>query len=160
VAKELGMTDEEVSQAVLKIENRHPGFKVKKGINGLTVIDATYSANPTGVVAHLEYMKSFSGKKVIIMPCLIELGQASKDIHRKIGQKIGEVCDLAIITTKERFGEIKEGSMEKGMKKENILFLDDPKEVFEKIKNTTKAGDVVLFESRIPAFIRYFVTKS
>jgi UDP-N-acetylmuramoyl-tripeptide--D-alanyl-D-alanine ligase len=151
VAKELGMTEEEISQACQKIENKFPGIEIKKGINGLNIIDAAYSANPDGVISHLEYLKTLPGKKIIVLPCLIELGKASKEVHRRIGQKIAEVCDLAIITTKERFQEIREGAVEKGLKRENILFIENPKEIFEKIKVFCNQGDVVLLESRVPA---------
>jgi UDP-N-acetylmuramoyl-tripeptide--D-alanyl-D-alanine ligase len=154
VAKELGMAEEEISQACQKIENKLPGFQIKKGINGLNIIDATYSANPDGVISHLEYLKIWPGKKVIIMPCLIELGFSSKEVHRRIGRKIAEVCDLAIITTKERFKEIKEGAGEKA------LFIENPKEIFEKIKDFCvpsvalakegREGDIILLESRVP----------
>ena len=93
------------------------------------------------------------------MPCLIELGKASKDVHRRIGQKIGEVCDLAIITTKERFKDLKEGAIEKGMNKENILFIEKPQKIFKKIKSflggdlsseALAKEDIVLLESRVP----------
>jgi UDP-N-acetylmuramoyl-tripeptide--D-alanyl-D-alanine ligase len=122
-------------------------MKLRKGIGGLNIIDATYSANPDGVISHLEYLKTLrqtQGKLVIIMPCLIELGKASKEVHKRIGQKIGEVCDLAIITTKDRFKEIRESAGEKA------IFLDNPKEIFEKIKNFCQRGDVILLESRVP----------
>jgi len=143
VAKELGMTEEEISRAVEKIKNKIPGIQIKKSINGINIIDATYSANPDGVIAHLEYLKTFPGKKIIVMPCLIELGPASKEIHKRIGQKIAEVCDLAIITTKDRFKEIKEGAP-------NAVFLENSKEIFDKIKSFCKEGDTVLLESRVP----------
>jgi UDP-N-acetylmuramoyl-tripeptide--D-alanyl-D-alanine ligase len=78
------------------------------------------------------------------MPCLIELGSSSKEVHRRIGKKIAEVCDLAIITTKDRFREIKETAGDK------TVFIENPKEILEKIKSFTKKGDVVLLESRVP----------
>jgi len=164
VAKELGMSEEEISRACQKIENRASiygsegedegkaliaykfgGIQFKKGINGLNIIDATYSANPDSVISHLEYLtlRYPQGKKIIVMPCLIELGSASKEVHKKIGQKIAEVCDLAIITTKDRFKEIKETVGEKA------IFLENPKEIFEKIKNSYKEGDTILLESRV-----------
>jgi len=150
-AKELGMTLEEITKACQKIESWQGGVELKKGINGLNIIDATYSANPDGVISHLDYLKIWPGKKVIIMPCLIELGKVSKRIHKEIGKKIGEVCDLSIITTREHFQEIGEGATEKGLKGENILFTENPKEIFEKIKNFCSHGDVVLLESRMPS---------
>ena len=153
VARELGMAQEEISRIVEKIKNKTGGFQLKEGINGLKIIDATYSANPDGVMVHLEYLKSFPGKKVIVMPCLIELGKSSKEVHKRIGKKIGEVCDLAIITTGDRFKEIQAGvkMAEARPRPVEVLFMGDPKEIFKKIKSTTKPGDVVLLESRVPS---------
>lgn len=159
VAKELGMADEEIKRAAEKIEQKLPGMKIKKGIQGINVIDASYSANPTGVIAHLDYLKTFtraerrgrderssanSGKKVMVMPCLIELGSASKEIHQKIGQKIAEVCDLAIITTADRFKEIKKGAGERA------LLIENPNEIFKKITEFCRKDDTVLLEGRVP----------
>jgi UDP-N-acetylmuramoyl-tripeptide--D-alanyl-D-alanine ligase len=144
VAKFLGLSQEEISRAVEKIGNKFPGIEIKKGINGSTVIDATYSANPTGLLAHLEYLRGQGGQKIIIMPCLIELGRASERIHREIGNKIGEVCDLAIITTKDRFKEIQEGA---GVK---AVLIEKPDEILQKVSGLVKAGDIILLESRLP----------
>ncbi|MDP3990875.1 MAG: Mur ligase family protein, partial [Candidatus Nealsonbacteria bacterium] len=112
VARVLGMTPEEIARGCQKLASWQ-SHHIKKGVNGADIIDSTYSANPDGVMADLEYLKKWpaqrdkslfdlrhrSVKKVIIMPCLIELGSSSKEVHRRIGKKIGEVCDLAIITT-------------------------------------------------------------
>lgn len=152
VAEKLGMTKEEIKLAVGRIDNKMPGVSIKKGINGLTIIDATYSANPDGVMANLEYLKKFSEKKIIVMPCLIELGSASKEVHQRIGKKIAEVCDLAIITTKDRFKEIKDGVKAKQSSKEtrlqNILLLENPQKIFEKITSFAREG-AILLESRV-----------
>lgn len=154
-AKELGMRLAEISRACLRIKPEQGAMRVLKK-NGLTILDASYSANPKGVIADLDYLKIYQGKKVIVMPCLIELGKVSKEVHRRIGRKIGEVCDLAIITTKERFKDIKEGAGQSA----EVLFLEKPREIIDKIKEfyrptevfTTAGGpeDVVLLEGRVP----------
>ena len=84
------------------------------------------------------------------MPCLIELGTKSAEIHEKIGRKIGQVCDLAIITTKESFKEIKKGAAESGMKEKNIVFCDNPQEILTRISIFCAKGDAVLLEGRVP----------
>jgi len=142
VAEFLSMNQELIERGVQKIKLSQAS-RIKKGVNGIDIIDSTYSANPSGVIADLDYLKKWSGKKVIVMPCLIELGQASKEVHLRIGRKIGEICDLAIITTKDRFKEIKEGAP-------NALFMEKADEIVKKIKSFCKEGDVVLLESRIP----------
>jgi len=149
VAKELGMSEQEISQAVEKIKNKFPGVKIKKINDNLSIIDATYSANPTGVITHLDYLKTLrqnNEKLVIIMPCLIELGSASKRVHQEIGEKINEVCNLAIIITKDYFEEIKQ-------KAPNSLFIENPKEILEKLKSfiEREKNAIILLEGRVPA---------
>jgi len=153
VARELGISLIEIAQILREIKPDFGAMKLKKGVNGINIVDASYSANPDGVISALEYLKVWENKKVIVMPCLIELGKASKKVHRKIGQKIAEVCDLAIITTKDRFKELKKGAASKGMKEENILFIDNSEKIFEKIKSFCEAGDVVLLEGRVPSYL-------
>ncbi|MBI2624924.1 MAG: hypothetical protein HYW70_01135 [Candidatus Nealsonbacteria bacterium] len=142
VARELGMADEEVSQASKDFENKLPGVEIKRGINGLNILDASYSANPNSVMAHLDYLQTLSGKKIIIMPCLIELGRAAKEVHKRIGEMVARVCDLAIITTNDYFKELKGES-------DKIILIESPKEILKKIKEVSHPGDPVLLEGRI-----------
>jgi len=57
---------------------------------------------------------------------------------------------LAIITTKDKLKEIRDEAIKNGMRKENILFLETPEEIFEKIKNFCQKEDVILLEGRVP----------
>jgi len=132
---------------------RVESFLNQKGstlLKKINVIDSTYSSNPDSVMAHLDYLSLFSNKKTIIMPCLIELGKESKKVHFEIGKKIGEICDLAIITAKERFVEIKNGALAAGMPPENIIFCNNPKKITQIIKNRLYSGDTILLEGRLP----------
>ena len=141
--------------AIINQTNFTPfNLKIKSGEvkprQKINIIDSTYSANPDGVMAHLDYLKLWKGKKAIIMPCLIELGSESKKIHFEIGKKIAAVCDLAIITAKDRFGEIKNGALSAGMKSENIIFCDRPQKIADILKNRLSSGDILLLEGRLP----------
>lgn len=145
-AREMGATESEIENALKKLGNNFPGIRISKGKNNYILVNASYSANPHGLLAHLEYVNSqFPGvKKVIVMPCLIELGKASPLIHKKIGKEINRLFDLAIITTADYFKEIKEGA------KEKAVFLDRPEEILKKINHFCRAEDVVVLESRVP----------
>lgn len=149
VAREIGMSFEEISQAAKKINEKQSSYKIYKNKKGINIIDSTYSANPDGVIADLDYLKLYPGKKIIIMPCLIELGKAAKEVHQKIGKKIAEICDLAIITTKEYFKDIKEGSLKGGMKEDDVILLDGANLISDKIKSFCKNNDTVLLEGRL-----------
>jgi len=147
-AEYLGVSREEIENTLAEFESP---IEIKKSINNITIIDATYSANPKSVLSHLDYLKDRTGRKVIVMPCLIELGKVSKEVHQRIGEKIGRICDFAIITTKDRFGELRKGALKSGMPEEKILFMEKSDEIFKKIKNFCQEGDIVLLESRVPS---------
>lgn len=149
-AKELGMNLREISLSLTKIKPQQGAMKLLKGIRDLNIIDSTYSANPASVLSHLDYLKIWPSRKAIIMPSLIELGNASREVHKKIGEKIAEVCDLAIITTKEGFSAIKEGAAEKGMNTANVLFMENPEEIIKIITVRLEKDDILLLESRVP----------
>jgi UDP-N-acetylmuramyl pentapeptide synthase len=102
------------------------------------------------VAADLEYLSVFSGKKAVVMPCLIELGAVSAQVHERIGAQIAKVCDLAIITTKDRFEDIKRGAGIGGMSADKIILCDNPKEMFSRLTTFLSAGDAVLLEGRVP----------
>lgn len=152
-AKKLGMSLAEISKACQNIEPEQSPTKILRGINDIAVIDSTYSSNPDGVLAALDYLTLYEGKRVIVMPCIIELGNQARILHQEIGKKIGQVCDMAIITTKDYFNEIRDGAIEEGMAKDKILFLEDGAQIFQKIKDNCGADDVVLLESRVPQIL-------
>ncbi|MDO8530350.1 MAG: Mur ligase family protein [bacterium] len=149
-AKELGMTLEEIAAAAKSIKQQQSGIAVKPGINGINIIDSSYSSNPDGVMADLDYLKIFPGKRIIVMPCLIELGNTSSETHYHIGKKIAQVCDLAIITTQDKFEDIRRGAIEGGMKESNIIFSEHPRDIFTLLKTFQNESDAVLLEGRVP----------
>lgn len=149
VASELGMSFGEIAEAAKGIRPEHAGMVIKQGKHGIKVIDSSYSANPDGVIADLEYLAVFPGKKAVVMPSLIELGKESGAIHEKLGRKIGQVCDLAIITSNDRFAGIKKGFLETNPGGK-ILFNKKPEEIFSAVTSFLKSGDAVLLEGRVP----------
>lgn len=159
IAKELGMSFGEISEACESISEEDAGMVLKHGKHNINIIDSSYSANPDGVYADLNYLSIFPNKKIIIMPCLIELGKKSDEIHEKIGEKISEICDLAIITSEDKFREIKKGATKAGMPEKNILLCDRPEDIYSVVTLFCKAGDTVLLEGRVPKEIIKLLTK-
>ncbi len=150
IAKKLGMDFGEISDGCKKILPQQAGISLKKEMHGINIVDSSYSSNPDGVLADLDYLAVFPNKKVVVMPCIIELGEKSAEIHEKIGRKIAQVCNMAIITTKDKFASIKKGAMENGMKEKNIVLCDKPQDIYSLITLFCKSGDAVLLEGRVP----------
>jgi UDP-N-acetylmuramoyl-tripeptide--D-alanyl-D-alanine ligase len=149
-AKELGIDLEEIAKAAEEISQKEGAMRLIKNKKGIEIIDSSYSANPYGTIAALEHLRHWNKKRVIVMPCLIELGPAAEKVHKRIGEKIAEICDLAIIVTKDYFKELKEAVLKKGMTQDKIVFLEKPEKIIEKLNNFLQPEDVVLFEGRVP----------
>ncbi|MBI2514709.1 UDP-N-acetylmuramoyl-tripeptide--D-alanyl-D-alanine ligase [Candidatus Wolfebacteria bacterium] len=144
VAKYLGMTEKEIEAAIKDIKPDGKMIKTFTGKNGVLVIDDTYSVNPDGVLAALDYLAEQPRKtKIVVMPCIIELGRAAHDVHARIGKKIAEVCDLAIITTPDYFEDIKSGTGGKAILENN------PKKIAGLLGAKLSSETVILLEGRI-----------
>ena len=145
-AQQLGINLRTIKEATSFFSVKNPKIITKDGI---TFLLSTYSANPTGVLSDIKHLRHWEGKKIIIMPCLIELGEASKKVHHQIGKAIAEIADLAIITKKECFSSVIAGSKETKSSKAKICFLENPKEIKKEIDAFVKIGDVILLEGRL-----------
>ncbi|MCL5970782.1 MAG: hypothetical protein M1450_04775 [Patescibacteria group bacterium] len=99
VASEAGMGDDEIKKAIdhVKLPAKTMNM-VRKG--KVIYIDDTFNANPDGVYAAIEYVKSFKGKKILVLQPLIELGKYAADVHEKIGRLASLICDEIILTNK------------------------------------------------------------
>ena len=144
-AEKLGMNLEEISKAVEKI--RPSKFMMRKldGLNNSVFIDDSYSANPDGVIAALNYLDEAyqDYKKIIVFPGIIELGNKSEDVHRKLFNKIGEICDVAyIVNIGYWILDIV------GDNKCKFVFEKDFSKVARMLKNNLDKKTVILFESR------------
>ena len=154
LAEALGMNLEEIKRASKDIAPLRRAMSILKNSNGVNVINSTYSSNPSAVEAHLDYLKVWgSAKKVVIMPCLIELGSASSKIHMNIGRSLAKIADLSIIAAKDKFADILSGgeaAIGKNAARDKIVYIENAKQIFEKIKSFCKKGDVILLEGRLP----------
>ncbi|MGA2655667.1 MAG: UDP-N-acetylmuramoyl-tripeptide--D-alanyl-D-alanine ligase, partial [Gammaproteobacteria bacterium] len=59
---------------------------VCKGINGATIIDDAYNANPLAVKAALDILAGYQGEKVWVFFDMKELGKLAHEAHQEVGQ--------------------------------------------------------------------------
>ena len=141
VAEHLGMSLEEISRAVEKIKPSKFMMRKLDGPNNSIFIDDSYSANPDGVIAALDYLdKAYQDyKKIIVFPGIIELGNKSEEVHKRLFDKIGKICNAAYILNTEY----------QILNTENkFIFEKDFGKAAEMLKNNLDEKTVVLFESR------------
>jgi len=91
---------------------------------------------------------------------LIELGGAAEEVHHRIGKRIGEVCDLAIITTSDYFSIIKEEAgfvvssssrarSRDSSNQDKSVLVGSPSKAIEFLKDKLNPDTAVLLEGRL-----------
>lgn len=107
VAVKLGLKLTDIKKAVSKLQSPpHTMHVIKKFC--ATLIDDTFNANPDGVLAGLEYLNLFNGKKYLVLTPLIELGKTAAVIHQSIGRKAASICDGIYLTNSNHKEDILE----------------------------------------------------
>ena len=65
--------------------------------NGITVIDDAFNANPSGVRAAMEVLAGFEGRKVVVTPGMVELGDLEESENRAFGRVMSGVADTVML---------------------------------------------------------------
>lgn len=150
-AKILGLTFEEIARGISKVEPVEHRLNLIKAQNGVIIIDDAFNSNPIGTKAALEVLGQFrQGKKIIVTPGMIELGDMEEAANKEFGVNIGKVCDFAILVGENRTKPIYEGLMESNFNKDNIIVVNNLSEATVQLGRISKPGDVVLFENDLP----------
>jgi len=147
VAKELGLTDIQIKEAVSQLQSNDRAMKSIQGIKKMTLIDDTFSSNPNGFLAAIKILEKVESQtKVVITPGIIELGSASPRIHQEIGQALRGKVDLVILTNDNFLDDFQKGM---GRGKTRLIVENNPKKIKEILaKESPKI--TVLLEGRLP----------
>jgi UDP-N-acetylmuramoyl-tripeptide--D-alanyl-D-alanine ligase len=152
VAREFGIRLKTVAMAASNMEPVEHRLELKQR-DGLVVIDDAFNSNPVGAKNAVNVLENFNGgRKIIITPGMIELGELEKTENNRFGRHIGNAAiDLVILVGEEQTRPILEGIRStdngKGMevKVVNTLF-----EANDYLKTFAAPGDVVLYENDLP----------
>ena len=147
----LGMTLEEIARGIVKVEPVPHRLQLINPGTGILIIDDAFNSNPDGAKAALDVLSKFEdGRKIIITPGMIELGDTEYEENKEFGRNIAKVCDFAILVGEDRAIPIKEGIEEIGFDSDAIFVVNSLDHATQVLSNLTKPKDVVLFENDLP----------
>ncbi|MCS7234104.1 MAG: UDP-N-acetylmuramoyl-tripeptide--D-alanyl-D-alanine ligase [Synergistetes bacterium] len=151
VALELGLTPKEIVRGVRRVEPVPHRLQILRTSSGVTIIDDTFNSNPAGFREALNCLKEMEGgRKVVVTPGMIELGDIEYEENKKLGKLLADVCDYVILVGKRRAKPILDGLSEVNFPGEKIEVVSSLNEAKERLSGMLKAGDIVLFENDLP----------
>lgn len=110
----LGLTLQQLSRGISKIQPVEHRLQLMNNRAGMTVIDDAFNSNPNGAACALRVLKAFPGRRIIITPGLVELGANEADYNRSLGKQMAESTDIAVLVGMKHTAPIVEGLKEKG----------------------------------------------
>ena len=154
VSLHCGMTLDEIREAFEALEPVPHRLQLLPGAAGVTVIDDSFNANPEGAKAALEVLTDFvsekDGKKVLVTPGMVELGELEYEENKRFGLEASKVCDLVILVGPTRTTPILDGLKNANYPEQHIYVVNNLDEAQQHLTKLVGPGDVVLFENDLP----------
>lgn len=145
VGHEFHISSKDIVSAIQKTKVMNGRSRVVSGIKNSIIIDDTYNASP---VAVREFIKiagkvNASGRKVLILGDMLELGRYSAVEHRKLAEEVKVNADY-VITIGFRMRKLAEELLGLSFSEQNIVSFDSVEQASVLIDNLIQEGDLVL----------------
>ena len=118
--------------------------------DSVVVIDDAFSSNPDGFAAALEVLGSFPGRRILITPGMIELGDQTVSAHIAAAKLAAQTCDIAIVVGRAAPPEFAQTLRDAGFGETKLFIAASLAEATEILGHLLQTGDVVLFENDLP----------
>lgn len=119
--------------------------------SGITIINDAYSANPKGIVSALKVLGMHKdGKRLLITPGMIELGDLQDQENRKLGVLACEYATDIILIGRQQTKPIFEGIQSTGYDMARVQVYKTLAESVAWYQQNLRANDTVLFLNDLP----------
>lgn len=150
VALSLGMPPEKIKRAVAAIEPVEHRLSMKRTASGITILDDAFNSNPAGSAMALDVLKEFNGgKRIVITPGMIELGEKQSELNYEFGRKIASAADFVIVVGEYNREPITNG-LKDGDGNPEVHEVSSFSEAQTLLQQIVRPGDTVLYENDLP----------
>lgn len=151
VAIKLGVPYEKIRYAVSQMQQVEHRLSTKRTPGGVTIIDDAFNSNPTGSAMALDVLAMMNdGRRIIVTPGMIELGERQEELNRAFGKKIATCADIAIIVGEYNRRAIVDGIESVSPRSAKVHEVATFAESQILLSTMLKPGDTVLYENDLP----------
>jgi len=150
VADQLGVPLIRMQRAIKALQPIEHRLQLRPA-GSYTIIDDAFNANPAGAAAAVEVLAAFNtGKKIIVTPGMVELGEKEYELNFNFGRQMAAVCDSVILVGKAQSRPLHDGLEAAAYPAERLYVATDLQEARSYLSRIVGPGDVVLFENDLP----------
>jgi UDP-N-acetylmuramoyl-tripeptide--D-alanyl-D-alanine ligase len=148
LARRLGMDHEEIAGRLETFASLPMRNEIIE-LDGLTIVNDAYNANPASVAAALSVLESLPcrGRRIVVLGQMCELGNQSELLHRRIGQLLlGRGFDCVFLVGPET-KVIQEVLPSTGSGAPRVYHCEDAATCQQMLLAELRDGDVVLLKA-------------
>ena len=150
VARRLGLSDQQIARGISQLKPVEHRLQLLKTPNGIGVIDDAFNTNPRSSKEALKVLSSFPGKRIIVTPGMVELGEKEDQYNEEFGRAMAECVDVAVLVGKKHTSPIRRGLTEQGFPADNIHTVASLEEAVAVVNGMIRPGDTVMYENDLP----------
>lgn len=149
LAIELGIDEKTIVKSVEELPQVEHRLELKT-INGFNFIDDAFNSNPTGSNFALKVLKLMKGKRVIVTPGMIDLGEIENRANYDFGKNMLDNVDFVILVGKNQTRFIYKGLKDSGYDMNNVVVVDKVVDAFNYVYQNFTSNDTILLENDLP----------
>ena len=133
----------DIAKALKAFRATNMRMEIRKG-NGFKIVSDCYNANPSSTRMALQTIGNMNvqGCRIAVLGDMLELGKASKYLHREIGRLVPEMNFDLLLAVGEEAKEFIKGAKERGMA--HAFHFDTVQDAIEFLGDVVSEGDVLL----------------
>ncbi|MFQ5568657.1 MAG: UDP-N-acetylmuramoyl-tripeptide--D-alanyl-D-alanine ligase [Rhodothermales bacterium] len=150
VGRAMGLRLRQIAHAIARVEPVEHRLQLRQE-GAVTIIDDAFNANPVGARNAVEILGQFdTGRRVIVTPGMIELGERQWEENKTFGEHIARYADLAVLIGRQQTRPIQEGLRLQHYPDEQTKIFASFFDAQAFLRAYLRPGDVVLYENDLP----------
>lgn len=137
---------EKLQRAVRKLKPTEHRLELKEQ-NGIYIIDDAYNSNPVGAKSAVEVLSMMPGKKIIVTPGMIELGEKEYELNKEFGRQMAKVADEIILVGEKQTKPILDGIKEEKYNINNVHVINNVKDSYLLLNKLKSGPTYALYEN-------------
>ncbi len=151
VASHEGIPLRDIALRIRGLQPAESRLAAETSAAGITIINDAYSANPQGIVSALKVLRLYdTGKRLLITPGMVELGELQDRENRKLGLLAAESATDIILIGAGQTASISQAIRSTDFDQSRLQVLDELDEAVRWYQQNLGAGDTVLFLNDLP----------
>jgi len=144
VGLNFGLNLVEISESIKNYQPPAGRMRLINGIKNTIIVDDTYNSSPSATLAALDALINFKAKRrIAVLGDMFELGRHTEETHRKVGEKVAQICDLFFGVGNRMIFALEEAE-KYGMYGTHLFHAKTSDEIKFKVQEKIQQGDIIL----------------